>query len=275
MHQSIQHLIELSLAEDIGSGDITTDNLIEENKKAKARIVTKEPIVIAGLDIVKEIFLKLDPTAVFSPLQKDGDAIVKGQYICTINANIKTLLIGERAALNFLQKLSGVATNVRFYVNLLKNKNIKLLDTRKTTPGWRIAEKYAARIGGATNHRFGLFDGILIKDNHIKAVGSITQAINTIRKKTSHLLKIEVETSNLDQVEEAVKAKADIIMLDNMNYTMIAEAVKIIKKKSLIEVSGGITYDNLNEFAIDGVNFISSGALTHSAYFVDISMYIS
>ncbi len=275
MHQSIKHLIELAFAEDIGAGDITTDNLIQTDKKAEAVIIAKEPIIAAGLDIAKKVFLKLDCNAKFSHLAKEGDPVKTGDYLCKINANFKALLTGERTALNFLQKLSGIATNVKSYVRLLDNKNIKLLDTRKTTPGWRIAEKYAARIGGAANHRFGLFDGILIKDNHIKAAGSIADAINIIRKNTSHLLKIEAEASDRTQVKQAIEAKADIIMLDNMKPDMIRDAVKIINKRALIEVSGGINYANLKEFAIEGVDFISSGALIHSARFVDISMDIS
>ncbi|MBW1649930.1 MAG: carboxylating nicotinate-nucleotide diphosphorylase [Deltaproteobacteria bacterium] len=274
MHQSIEHLIELALAEDIGAGDITTDNLIQTDKKAEAVIIAKEPIVVAGLNIAKRVFLKLDSNAIFLPLTKEGDAVEAKEYICKINAELKALLTGERTALNFLQKLSGIATNVRSYVRLLQDKKIKLLDTRKTTPGWRIAEKYAARTGGATNHRFGLFDGILIKDNHIKAAGSIAGAINIIRKKTSHFLKIEAEASDLIQVSQAVEAGADIIMLDNMKPDMIKDAVKIINKRVLIEVSGGINHSNLNEFAIPGIDFISSGALIHSARFVDISMDI-
>ncbi|MBW1616077.1 MAG: carboxylating nicotinate-nucleotide diphosphorylase [Deltaproteobacteria bacterium] len=275
MHQSIEHLIELALSEDIGAGDITTDNLIQTDKKAEAVIIAKEPVIAAGLNIAKKVFLKLDSNAVFSPLIKEGEAVKAGDYICKINANFKALLTGERTALNFLQKLSGIATNVKFYTSLLKDKNIKLLDTRKTTPGWRVAEKYAARIGGAANHRFGLFDGVLIKDNHIKAAGSISDAIKTIRKNTSHLLKIEAEASDLIQVKQAVEAGADIIMLDNMKPAMIKDAVKIINKRALIEVSGGINYANIKKFAIDGIDFISSGALIHSARFVDISMYIS
>ena len=274
MHQSIEHLIELALAEDIGAGDITTNNLIQTDKKAEAVIIAKEPIVVAGLNIAKRVFLKLDSNAIFLPLTKEGDAVEAKEYICKINAELKALLTGERTALNFLQKLSGIATNVRSYVRLLQDKKIKLLDTRKTTPGWRIAEKYAARTGGATNHRFGLFDGILIKDNHIKAAGSIAGAINIIRKKTSHFLKIEAEASDLIQVSQAVEAGADIIMLDNMKPDMIKDAVKIINKRVLIEVSGGINHSNLNEFAIPGIDFISSGALIHSARFVDISMDI-
>jgi len=274
MHQSIEHLIDLALNEDIGTGDITTNSLIKADRKAEASIIAKEPMVIAGLDIVKKVFQTLDSTSMFSPLVSDGDSIDERSYICKINGSLKALLTGERIALNFLQKLSGIATNIRSYISSLKNNNVKLLDTRKTTPGWRVAEKYAARIGGAVNHRYGLFDGILIKDNHIKAAGSIADAINIVRKRTSHLLKIEVEASNLIEVSQAIEVGADIIMLDNMTPDMIRQAVKIIDKRALIEVSGGINYTNLNEFALSGIDFISSGALIHSARFVDISMDI-
>ncbi|MCP4106092.1 MAG: carboxylating nicotinate-nucleotide diphosphorylase [Desulfobacteraceae bacterium] len=269
------HLIETALKEDIGPGDITTDNLIAPDAQGKGTIIAKEALVIAGLDIAKQVFETLDSEIIFKPGYKDGDYIEKGETVARVEGRLRSLLIGERTALNFLQRLSGIATHVRSYVKVLENKTVRLVDTRKTTPGWRVLEKYAVRVGGAYNHRMGLFDGVLIKDNHIAAFGGIAKSIECIRNNVSHLVKTEVEVSSLEQVKEAVNAGADVIMLDNMDIPRIKQAVSLIKGKAVVEVSGGITKENLALLADTGVDIISVGALTHSARCVDLSMAIS
>ena len=272
---SIKPLIEIALKEDIGPGDITTDNLVGPNIEGKGIIIAKEPLVIAGLDVAKQVFEHLDPVIIFTPEYNDGDVVREGETIATIEGKLRVLLSGERTALNFLQRLSGIATFVRSYVNELANKSVRLVDTRKTAPGWRVLEKYAVRVGGAYNHRMGLYDGVLIKDNHIAACGGIKTAIDRIRTRVSHLVKIEVEVSDLEQVKDALDTGVDAIMLDNMNIQQIKEAIAFIDGKAAVEVSGGITRSDLNLLADTGVDIISVGALTHSARCVDISMRIS
>lgn len=271
---STQHLITIALKEDMGSGDITTDNLVDLDLDGKGVIIAKEPFVIAGLDVAGQVFKHLNAKVRFIPLYRDGDFVKQGDTIATVEGNLRALLSGERTALNFLQRLSGIATCVRSYVDELKNKRVRLVDTRKTTPGWRVLEKYAVKVGGAHNHRMGLYDGVLIKDNHIAACGGIHQAIDRIRTRVSHLVKIEVEVSTLDQVKDALKAGAEVIMLDNMSMGQIKEAVAFINKKALVEVSGNVTKSGLNSLADAGVDIISVGALTHSAGCVDMSMRI-
>lgn len=272
---SIQHLIEIAFKEDIGPGDITTDNLVGPDLDGQGVIIAKEPLVIAGLDIAKQVFEHLDPKVIFKSEYSDGDAVKDGETIANVEGKLHALLTGERTALNFIQRLSGIATYVRSYVDELANKSVRLVDTRKTAPGWRVLEKYAVRAGGAHNHRMGLYDGVLIKDNHIAACGGIKEAVNRIRTKVSHLVKIEVEVSDLDQVKDALGAGADVIMLDNMDIQQIKEAIAFIDGKALVEVSGGITRSGLKRLADTGVDIISVGALTHSARSVDISMRIS
>ena len=271
---SIQHLIEIALKEDMGSGDITTDNIVDPDLEGKGVIIAKEPFVIAGLDVADQVFKYLNAGVIFNPVYSDGDFVKQGETIANVKGNLRALLSGERTALNFLQRLSGIATCVRSYVDELKNKRVRLVDTRKTTPGWRVLEKYAVRVGGAHNHRMGLYDGVLIKDNHIAACGGIQKAVDRIRTRVSHLVKIEVEVSTLDQVKEALKAGAEVIMLDNMSMEQIKEAAAFIKKKALVEVSGNVTKSGLNSLADAGVDIISVGALTHSARCVDMSMRI-
>jgi len=273
MH-SIQHLIKIALEEDIGSGDITTENLIADNLKGIGEVVAKEPLVIAGLDITRQVFEQLDTEISFKPNFKDGDFIEKDKIVLKVEGKLRVLLLGERTALNFLQRLSGIATHVRSYMNSIANKNVRLVDTRKTTPGWRVLEKYAVRVGGARNHRMGLYDGVLIKDNHIAVCGGIKNAMECIKDKLSHLVKIEVEVSDLDGVKQALEAGADVIMLDNMNIDRIKKAIELINGKSVVEISGGVTINSLNQLADTGADIISSGALTHSARCVDISMRI-
>ena len=272
---SIQHLIEIALKEDIGSGDITTDNLVGPDLDGKGVITVKEPIVIAGLDVARQVFEHLDHKVIFKAGYKDGDVIKDGGIVAEVEGKLQILLTGERTALNFLQRLSGIATCVRSYVDELANQSVRLVDTRKTAPGWRVLEKYAVRMGGAHNHRMGLYDGILIKDNHIAACGGIIKAVVIIQANVSHLVKIEVEVSDLSQVKDAMDAGADVIMLDNMNIKEIKEAVAFIDGKAAVEVSGGITKKGLKTLADTGVDIISVGALTHSARCVDISMSIS
>jgi len=274
MH-SIQHLIHLALAEDIGPGDITTDNLIPEKQEGRGVIISKQPLVLAGLDVAKQVFSILDSGMDFSSNHEDGDRIEDRETILEIKGSLKALLKGERTALNFLQHLSGIATHVRSYVDQLGDLPVRLVATRKTTPGWRTLEKYAVQKGGAYNHRMGLYDGVLIKDNHIAACGGIAEAVKRLRNRISHLVRIEIEASDLSQVKEALDAGAEAIMLDNMDLDQIKEAVKLISGRALVEVSGMITRKNLKAYAGTGVDIISSGALTHSAPSVDISMRIS
>ncbi|MBU4318022.1 MAG: carboxylating nicotinate-nucleotide diphosphorylase [Proteobacteria bacterium] len=273
MH-SVSDLIKLALEEDIGSGDITTDYAVPEETKGLGIIVAKEPLVLAGLEIAKQVFTHLDSTLFFESVFKDGDRLEKGETALTVEGNMRVLLKGERTALNFMQHLSGIATLVRSYVEIIKNKPVRLVDTRKTTPGLRVLEKYAVRTGGGYNHRTGLYDGVLIKDNHIAACGGITPAVEKIRKQISHLVKIEVEVTSLDEVREALKAGAEVIMLDNMNLDQVREAVSVIQGRALVEVSGNVTEKTLSGLADTGVDIISSGALTHSARSVDLSMRI-
>ena len=271
---SIQHLIEIALEEDIGPCDITTDALIDPQQEGIGEIIAKEPLVIAGLDIARQVFTYLDSEIVFTSEYDDGAVVTKGTSLANVRGKLRPLLSGERTALNFLQRLSGIATLVRSYTNELSSKNVRLVDTRKTTPGWRVLEKYAVRVGGAYNHRMGLYDGVLIKDNHIAAYGDIKAAIVHIRTRISHLLKIEVEVSNLDQVKQALEAGADVIMLDNMDTDRIKEAADLIGNRAIVEISGNVTIGMLKSLADTGVDIISVGALTHSARCVDISMKI-
>ncbi len=271
----LDNLLDLSIQEDIGPRDITTDNIIDKYMQGSGYIIAKQDIVAAGISVAKKVFSTFDPDAVYSFEVCDGDKVPFGQKILQISGNLRALLKGERIALNFLQRLSGIATFVQEYVTLLDGKKVKLVDTRKTTPGWRALEKHAVRAGGAYNHRFGLYDGVLIKDNHIAVSGGIQKAVNKIRDSVSHLVKIEVETSSISEVKEALDAGADIIMLDNMDIDMVKIAVKLINKRAVSEVSGMVTKKNIRAYADTGVDIISVGALTHSAVAVDLSMKIN
>lgn len=268
-------LIQIALTEDIGSGDVTTDPIVEDHRTGEGKIVAKESMVLAGLDVAYEVFRTLDPAIAFKTSYKDGDHITKGSTILQLSGKLRALLQGERTALNFLQRLSGIATITRRYVDRIAGTGVRLVDTRKTTPGWRPLEKYAVRMGGGYNHRFGLYDGVLIKENHIEAAGGITEAVTRIRTASHHLLNIEVEVTNLEQVKEAIENKVDTIMLDNMASDKITEAVSLINGRALVEVSGGVNLDNILDLAKTGVDIISVGALTHSARAVDMSMLIT
>ena len=269
-----EKLIRLALEEDIGPGDVTTEALIEPDRVARAVIVAKESLVLAGLQVAREVFATLDPAMSFETSFQDGDRAGSGDEILTAYGKLQALLTGERTALNFVQRLSGIATLTRQYVDRVAGSNVRLTDTRKTIPGWRRLEKYAVKIGGAYNHRFGLYDGILIKDNHIVACGGISEAVAGVRNNRPHLLRIEVEVSDINQVKEALENGVDIIMLDNMDLNDIHEAVRLVDGRALVEVSGGVTLDTLPEIANTGVDIISIGALTHSARAVDISMRV-
>lgn len=274
MDSHIRHLIELAFAEDIGHGDITTDYLIDSDAKGEGFIIAKQDIILAGSDIASEVFAMLDPDVRITKACSDGDIIKNGIIIMELHGKLRALLKGERTALNFLQRLSGIATHVRRHVEEIKGFSTRLVDTRKTIPGWRALEKYAVRVGGAANHRMALYDGVLIKDNHIAACGSITQAVTTLRNHVSHLVKIEVEVTNMDEIQEALSAQADVIMLDNMDLDQVRAAVAFIDKRAMVEVSGSVTLEQLKNLAETGVDIISSGALTHQARAVDLSMRI-
>ena len=269
--EEIDELVKLALAEDLGSGDITTDGILVQDDVATAVVTAKEPLVVCGLDIFRRVFLHLDANATFLGSDtKDGSEIASQGEIIQVQAKTSALLKGERTALNIVQRLSGIATLTRKFVDAAQP--VTILDTRKTTPGLRVFEKYAVHCGGGTNHRFGLFDAVLIKDNHIKIAGGISSAINRIREQSSS--KIEIETTNLDEVREALESGADIIMLDNMTPETVKEAVALIDGKATIEVSGSMGLDDLSRFKQLGIDTISVGALTHSARSVDISMNI-
>ena len=270
----VKKIIEKALSEDIGLGDVTSEATIPGGSTSTAEILAKQDLVLAGLDVSLEVFHFLDAAIQFTRFAQDGDKIKSGKVIARVSGSTRVLLAGERVALNFLQHMSGIATLTSKYVEQLKGLKAQALDTRKTLPGLRQLEKYAVRMGGGTNHRFGMYDGVLIKDNHIKAGGSITKAIESARRNAHHLLKIEVETKTLDEVREALAAKADIIMLDNMPLDMIREAVKLINGQVLAEASGNVTFETIREIGETGVDFISSGSLTHSAPAADISMKI-
>lgn len=270
----LNDLIKRALEEDIGYGDITTLSLVPAEQKARGLFVAKTPGIVAGITVSRAVFAYLDTEIEFQILKNDGDEITPGDVIAIVTGRARTLLTGERTALNFLQRLSGIASKTRKMVDLIKYSSAQLLDTRKTTPGLRVLEKYAVGIGGARNHRFGLFDGVMIKDNHIQAVGSIQQAVSAARQKVPHTVKIEVEVETMEQLQEALQAHADIIMLDNMDVYEMSEAVKITDGQALLEASGGINEGNLADVARTGVDFISMGALTHAVSSLDISFDI-
>jgi nicotinate-nucleotide pyrophosphorylase (carboxylating) len=270
----VDDLIALALKEDIGSGDITTDATVSPDIEGTGEVIAKEDFILAGLDVARNVFSHIDPRALFSTDFNDGDSLKKGQMVFSVEGKLSSILKAERTALNFIQRLSGIATLTHIYVDRIKECNVRIVDTRKTTPGWRSLEKYAVKIGGGFNHRMGLYDGVLIKDNHIAACGGIRTAINMARKRIHHLVKIEVEVTDMAEVDEALSAGADVIMLDNMTPEQIKKAVKKINSKALVEVSGGVNLNNLSQLAEAGVDLISVGALTHSAKSVDMSMKI-
>ena len=272
MQLAADKYIRLALEEDINSEDVTTNSVMPEYKKGEVQLICKEDGIIAGLPIFERVFLLLDPRTKVTFDVKDGDRVEKGRHLATVTGDIRVLLSGERTALNYLQRMSGIATYTNTVVKLLEGTRTKLLDTRKTTPCMRIFEKYAVRVGGGNNHRYNLSDGILLKDNHIDAAGGVKEVIAAAKAYAPFVRRIEVETENLSMVREAVEAGADIIMLDNMTPGQMAEAVKLIDGRAETECSGNITRENIRAITETGVDYVSSGALTHSAPILDISL---
>ncbi len=265
-------LLLMALQEDITSEDITTNSVMPDYGKGEVELICKEDGIIAGLDVFARVFTLLDASTETDFYVKDGDAVKKGERMATVTGDIRVLLSGERVALNYLQRMSGIATYTNSIAKLLEGSKTRLLDTRKTTPNMRIFEKYAVKVGAGCNHRYNLSDGILLKDNHIGAAGSVAKAIAMAKEYAPFVRKIEVETENLDMVKEAVDAGADIIMLDNMSPTDMREAIRIIDGRAQTECSGNVTKENVAALIDLGVDYISSGALTHSAPILDISL---
>lgn len=265
-------LIMQALEEDITSEDISTNAVMPQYQKGQVELICKQDGIVAGLKVFCRVFELLDGTVSFEMYAKDGDAVKKGERMAVITGDIRALLSGERTALNFLQRMSGIATYTHSIAELLKDSKTTLLDTRKTTPNMRIFEKYAVKVGGGSNHRYNLSDGVMLKDNHIGAAGSITKAVAMAKAYASFVHKVEVEVENLDMVKEAVEAGADIIMLDNMSAEEMREAVKLINGRALTECSGNVTKENIQDIVDIGVDYVSSGALTHSAPIMDISL---
>ncbi len=265
-------LIRMALEEDITSEDLSTNCVMPEYQKGQVELICKQDGIIAGLGVFQRVFELLDETVSFQMDVQDGDEVKNGQKMAVITGDIRALLSGERTALNYLQRMSGIATYTRSIVKLLEGSKTTLLDTRKTTPNMRIFEKYAVKVGGGSNHRFNLSDGVMLKDNHIGAAGGITQAVQRAKAYASFVHKIEVEVENLDMVREAADAGADIIMLDNMSPEEMKEAIRIIDGRALTECSGNVTRENIQKMIDVGVDYVSSGALTHSAPIMDISL---
>ena len=272
MTLNADHLLLEALQEDITSEDITTNSVMRTYQKGEVQLLCKQDGIIAGLHVFKRVFELLDDTVSVEFFCQDGDAVSAGQLMAIVTGDIRALLSGERVALNYLQRMSGIATYTHSIAKLLEGSKTKLLDTRKTTPNMRIFEKYAVKVGGGYNHRYNLSDGILLKDNHIGAEGSVTKAVLMAKEYAPFVRKIEVEVENLDMVKEAVEAGADIIMLDNMTPDMMKEAIRIINGRAETECSGNVTRENVERLLDIGVDYISSGALTHSAPILDISL---
>ena len=272
MTLNVDHLIKEALQEDISSEDVTTNAVMKEAVTGEVHLICKQDGVVAGLDVFRRVFEILDENVKIDFYCKDGDEVKKGELMGVVTGDIRALLSGERVALNYLQRMSGIATYTHSVAKLLEGTKTKLLDTRKTTPNMRIFEKYAVRVGGGYNHRYNLSDGVLLKDNHIGAAGSVTKAVQMAKEYAPFVRKIEVEVENLDMVREAADAGADIIMLDNMTPEDMKEAIRIIDGRAETECSGNVTKENIDRLTSLGVDYISSGALTHSAPVLDISL---
>ena len=270
--RSLDPLIDLAFAEDIGIGDVTTEATVPPTQEGIGTLLAKSGGIVAGLPVAERVFARLDAKLAFRTLVSDGEAVNAGTPIAEVQGSAKTILIGERTALNFLQRLSGIATLTAQFVEAVSDYDTKIVDTRKTAAGWRAVQKYAVRVGGGSNHRFGLYDGVLIKDNHIVAAGSVQNAVRRAREVVPHTAKIEVEIETVDQVDEALAAGADILLLDNMPLGIMRSVVQEVGDRVITEASGGITLDQVQAVAATGVNFISVGALTHSAMPMDISL---
>lgn len=272
MDFDLRRIIETALYEDIGSGDITTQATVAPDLVSQAELVAKEDFILAGIDVAAEVFRFLDPAVAFERLIEDGRQVQKGEVLAWIKGPASALLQGERVALNLLQRMSGIATLTSRFVQEVAGAKAVVVDTRKTMPGLRVLDKYAVRAGGGTNHRTSLYDGVLIKENHIAAAGGITVAIERARARAPHTMKVEVETTSIQEVGEALQAGADIVLLDNMTLDQLREAVALIDGRAKAEASGGVNLETVGEIAETGVDLISVGALTHSAKAVDISM---
>lgn len=272
MDLQVDHLITEALREDISSEDVTTNSVMKEAVLGEVELLCKQDGIVAGLDVFERVFQLLDAETKVEFFCNDGDEVKNGQLMAKVTGDIRVLLSGERVALNYLQRMSGIATYTKSVAKLLEGTKTKLLDTRKTTPNMRIFEKYAVRVGGGYNHRYNLSDGVLLKDNHIGAAGSVTKAVQMAKEYAPFVRKIEVEVENLDMVKEAVEAGADIIMLDNMSAEDMKKAVEIIDGRAETECSGNVTKENIGNVTAVGVDYISSGALTHSAPILDISL---
>lgn len=266
------HLIDLALEEDAGLGDITSRAIFPAGHRSKAFIEAGQTLVLSGVEIAGRVFERVDPALKVTLVAHDGATLERGARALNVSGPTAALLTAERTALNFLQRLSGIATQARRFADAVKGTNVRIVDTRKTTPGWRALEKYAVRCGGCFNHRSSLGEHVLIKDNHIAAAGSLTKAVELTRDAAPHLAKIEVEAKTLAEVKEALRARADVILLDNMSPDMIRDAVALIKGAAIVEVSGGVRFDTLRDYALPGVDVISIGALTHSAIAADLSL---
>ena len=271
----LTQLISLAFLEDSGFGDLTAQSIFTPGLKGKGIIMAKQPMIIAGLEVAKKVFRTVDSNVSYQTIFKDGDSVSKGDVVLKVTGDVINMLKAERVALNFIRHLSGIASLTRTSVETIKDFHVRLTDTRKTTPGMRIIEKHAVRAGGAFNHRMSLFDGILIKDNHIAVAGGIKNAVKAVRTRASHLLKIEVETTCMAEVKETLEAGVEVIMLDNMNPAEMKKAVNYINGRAIVEASGNVTLENIKEIAATGVDVISSGALTHQAKSMDLSMKIS
>ncbi|MDD2642916.1 MAG: carboxylating nicotinate-nucleotide diphosphorylase [Bacteroidales bacterium] len=272
--QLIDQIITLAFEEDVAAGDITTNALIPENSRAVATLTMKANGIVSGLEIAGKVFSRLDKDIICTPYVKEGEKVSQGDVILKVEGNFRALLTAERTVLNILQRMSGIATATALYVKETEGTQTHLLDTRKTAPGMRILDKMAVKAGGGTNHRMGLYDLALIKDNHIKVAGSITRAVQQVRDYITPGVRIEVETTCIEEVKEALTSGADIIMLDNMSTSLMAEAVRLVDKKAKTEASGNMTLGRIREVATTGVDYISVGALTHSVTALDISMNI-
>jgi nicotinate-nucleotide pyrophosphorylase (carboxylating) len=277
-HSHIRQIVQTALEEDLGVGDLTSGALLTPDMVAKAQIMAKEAMIVAGITVAEEVFHQIDNTLTLNFHQRDGDWVAPNTRILTITGNAQSLLQAERVALNFMQRLSGISTITHQFCHAVHDHSVKIADTRKTTPGLRALEKWAVRLGGGFNHRFSLHDGILIKDNHLMVLAanniSLSQACQLAKQQAPHGLRISVEVESLAQVREALHGKADIILLDNMSPSKIQQAVKTIKGHALVEVSGGITLRNIQDIANMGIDIVSIGALTHSAPAMDLSMDI-
>ena len=272
--QQIKKIIKNALAEDIGKGDITTRSTVNSRKKGMALAIAKDDFIIAGIDIFAETFQSLDSTIRIKKLIKDGYRVKKGDVIAEVSGSLSGILQAERVSLNLFQRMCGIATLTAKYVKAVQGTKTKILDTRKTVPGLRILDKMAVRLGGGCNHRIGLFDGVLIKDNHIEAAGGITSTVKAVRKNVSRPIKIEVETKNIEEVKEALSCGVEIIMLDNMNVSAMKKAFDLVARRALLEASGNVSLQNVADIAAIGVDFISVGELTHSVRAADISLKI-